>query len=288
MTMQDEAGFQPGLTSTNPYQTDQINQAVAAAMGGNTPDVAAAAVPVAMAGPPDTQVELMVGIADLSGIKNTAEVRELNGADEEALSVPSLTKNASKYLGALVQRGTVSIGGEAVTKDQLGGLLIGDRELLLFGIRKATYGHEVELITRCPNCRARDEDYKLDLNEVPRRELENIEDGIFGIDITLPSGKKANISLPRSADQDAILQAEGKNDGELNTLMLTRCLKTLGGQQAIGPSFARSLGIKDRNFILKELQDRAPGPRLQDVKRVCGSCEEEFPLNLTLLDIFRV
>ena len=50
----------------------------------------------------------------------------------------------------------------------------------------------------------------------------------------------------------------------------------------------KALSIRDRDFIIKEINDRTPGPRIGEAKRTCGVCEKEFGLDIGLLDIFRV
>lgn len=264
----------------------RANQLVAEAMA---PTVASVPAVPAIDAPPDTSVELMAGLFDpLSGVSKTdAIVRELNGADEEALAAPALLRSPGKYFATLAQRGTVSIGGEPVKKEQLEALLIGDRELLLIAIRKATYGPELELETKCPECGAEDKDFKLDLSTVPIRQLEQPEDAIFGIKVELSGGRTAKVGLPTTADQDFVLAQTGKNVAELNSLMLSRCLKEVDGRPAIGLGVARQLSAGDRRKLLDTITDKTPGPRLGEVKRTCGACEQEFVLGLGLLDIFR-
>lgn len=277
----------PELTRTLDARADSAtaNRLVAEAVA--TP-AASAALP-APPDVPDTSVTLMVGVLDAS-MQPTREavVRELNGADEEAISAPSLVRNPARYLAAIVQRGTATIGGKQPSGEELGSLLIGDRELLLIGIRRATYGDEVELVTVCPHCEKQDNDYVFDLKDVPRRELEKIEDAVFGIKVELPSGRQATIALPRATDQDAVVAAEDKNLGELNTMMLARCLKELDGRPVLSAQAeVRKMSIRDRRKLLETLTDTAPGPRLGEAKRVCNACEKEFVLGLGLLDIFR-
>lgn len=268
---------------------DLVNRMVSEAVA-DSPQPAAASEPVVIRTPPDTEVELLVGLVNqLEGTTDkTAVVRELNGSDEEALSAPALVRSVPKYLNAIAVRGTETVGGQKASDNLIGGLLIGDREVLLLGIRRATYGDDLELITQCPNCKTVDEDFVYPLSSVPVRRLENEEDALYGFTLELPSGKKAHVNLPRAADQDALLLATDKNPGELNTMMLARCVQRLDEMPVMGEGQVKALSIRDREFIMKEINDRTPGPRLGEAKRTCGACEQEFELGIGLLDIFRV
>ena len=268
----------------------QANLMLAGALAEDTSAPAAQAPMPLIQAPPDRHVRLLAGV--VNPLEGTAErdavVRELTGADEEALASPSLSRSMSKYLQTLVARGTESIGGQKVTKDMLDGLLIGDRELLLLGIRKATFGNEIELRTTCPHCRDVDEDFVYDLNDVEIVELDSLEDAIVGIEVTVPSGKVIEMGLSRAGDQDALLEAEGKNDGELNTMMLARVVHKIDGEMPLSAAASvRALSLGDRRELQKQLTERTPGPRIGEAKRTCRACEQEFELGLGLLDIFR-
>lgn len=238
--------------------------------------------------PPDGAITLQAGIVNqLDGtVVNDAVVRELTGADEEALAAPAVMRSISRYIQAIVGRGTVSIGGAKPTSEQFDSLLIGDRELLLLGIRKATYGPKMELVTRCPHCEDVDENFVYDLNDVEVRKLERLEDAIYGFDVELPSGKTARVILPRAVDQDSLLTSD-KNLAELDTLMLSKCVQKLDGEMVLSDKQVRNLAVRDRRELLKQINERTPGPRVGEAKRTCGACEQEFDLGIGLLDTFR-
>lgn len=269
---------------TNP---DQANSMLAGALDSNTS--APALERPTITPPPDRTVRLMAGVVNqLDGTSETeAVVRELTGADEEALTSPSLARNPAKYLSLLAVRGTESIGEHKATADLVGGLLVGDRELLLIGIRKATYGSELELITNCPHCEDRDEDYTFDLDLIDVQPLENLQEAVYGFDVETPSGRTVHVNLARAADQDAVMGASDKGLGELNTLMLSRCVTQIDGLPAMGPGALKAMSIRDRQSLLKAINEHTPGPRLGEAKRTCRACEQEFDLNLGLLDLFR-
>lgn len=278
MTQMIDAGQNPALA----------NDIIASAVADDKPVAAEVKVPP-IEQQPDCNVTLFAGrVNQIDGTTTTdAVVRELTGVDEEILTSPTVSRNPAKFLQAVTGRGTVSIGGEKPKAADFDALLIGDREMLLLAIRKATYGDEVDLVTVCPHCEDRDEDFHYDLNGVPVRHLERVEDAIYGFTVELPSGKTAKVSLPRAGDQDALLTATGKNLAELDTLMLSRVVQQLDGDLVIGDAKLRNLSVKDRRALLKAVNERTPGPRLGEAKRICRACEQEFDLGIGLLDIFR-
>lgn len=266
------------------------NSLVAGALSNDT-DSAPVAPPPQVTPPHDRHVTLLAGIINpIEGShENEAVVRELTGADEEALTSPTLARSVSKYLQALVARGTETIGGAKVTAAQHEGLLIGDRELLVLAIRRATYGPLLEgVVTTCPFCADRDEDYSVPLDDIEVKQLDNVNEAIFGFTLTLPSGIEALVRFATAGDQDALVESGAKKtEGELNTMMLSRTVQRLNDQSVYSDQQVRGLSMRDRRFLLKEIDDRAPGPKIGEVKRTCRACEQEFGLNLGLLDIFR-
>lgn len=243
-----------------------------------------------IAPPPELSTTLLVGVVDmLEGVsEKDAVVRELTGADEEALTSPSLAKSVGKYLHAAVVRGTESIGGRKPTEQELAGLLVGDRELLLLAIRKATYGDELPLITTCPHCDTVDENYVFDLNDVPVKGVDNEAEAMFGFDLELSDGRTARVTLMTAAGQDSLLDASAnKSRGEVNSLMLGHLVQQIDGMPVMGAGAVKAMKVRDRNAILEAVAKRTPGPQIGEAKRTCGACEKEFGLGLGLLDIFR-
>ena len=277
MTQMIDAGQNPELA----------NSLIASAVA-ETPAAAEVVVPP-IDRQPDCNVTLLAGLINqLEGTTTTdAVVRELTGADEEVISSPTVARSTAKFLQAVTGRGTVSIGEGKPKGAEFDGLLIGDRDLLLIAIRKVTYGPEVELQTVCPYCGDEDKEFVYDLNDVEVRPLARVEDALYGFTLELPSGRTAKVSLPRAADQDALLTSTGKNLAELDTLMLSRIVFQLDGDIVIGDAKLRNLSVKDRRALLKEVNERTPGPRLGEAKRTCRACEKEFDLGIGLLDIFR-
>jgi hypothetical protein len=236
---------------------------------------------------PDGGVTLPGGYLDLEGQLHTAaEVRELNGADEEMLSRPEVMKSMARFTQLLLQRGVTRIGPyENPDNKILGSLLIGDRDMLLLAIRRATYGDVLEMQVQCPAC-SETLDVKHDLaKDVPIKKMDNPMERSFAF--TLNNGEEVKALLAVGSDQEAILVGnQSKSLAELNTLLLARCVSRSGGRP-LGLDGARQMGIQDRRNLLTEITGRQPGPQYSKIDLDCGSCGKEFPMVVDLQDLFR-
>lgn len=234
--------------------------------------------------PLSPEVILPGGFIESDGsVVKVAEVRELNGEDEEAIAKAS---SASKALNLILTRGVVSIGEREVVKEDFDKLLLGDREALLLAIRRVTFGNELNLTVACNNCGER-QNISIDLSEdVPVRELEDsVADRSW--DVTLRNGDVVSVSLPNGKTQKKILDAPDEATGaELNTILLNGCINSVNGSPA-KPNIAQKLGLVDREKITREIFDKTPGPRLGEVNKVCEACGENILLPLNLASLFR-
>lgn len=231
--------------------------------------------------PPDTHVELAGGLDDpFEGTTYTAEVRELTGADEEAISKIS---DPGKALLAILERAVVKIGDKDADKDSLDLLLAGDRELLLLAIRKATFGNEVILGPSCPQC-GEDQEFKINIEEDIKIKKLKEGDRYFSVDC---KAGKVDLTLPRGTVQKALINSTNKSAAELDTLLLKHCISTINGESVISLEQVRDLSIKDRRDLIKAITDRNPGPQLSEVSKKCQACDQEVSLPLSLAALFQ-
>jgi hypothetical protein len=242
--------------------------------------------------PPDLYVRMPGGLLVDGALVRDAEVRELTGEDEEALAKARSSANADplKFINVLLERGVEKVGTRAATASVLRELLLGDREALLLGIRRATFGDDVEVKDfYCPHC---DEtfDVTVDLNDFPIEELGD-EGPVF--DVELRRGGKARVRLPNGADQEKVLSHRQLTTAEQNTILLSRCVLTVEDKD--GKTFAvegstaaiNKMGVADRQKILEALHERQPGPRYDEVKMLHEACEKELVVPLTVVELFR-
>jgi hypothetical protein len=234
--------------------------------------------------PSESEITLPGGHIDQDGqLITTAEVKELTGADEEAVAK---TGSSGKALNVLIQRGLVKLGNKPATSSDLDTLLSGDRDAILLGIRRVTFGPTVELRVKCFSC-ADEHSTVIDLvDDVPVQSLENpIEDRRWEMDTKLG---KVVVALPNGITQRRLSENYDKTPAEINTLLLSGCIVSLDGLPTAGASTALSLGMADRTKVIDEIIKRNPGPRLGEVKKACKACGEPIDLPLSLLDLFRI
>lgn len=234
--------------------------------------------------PSESEVKLPGGFIGANReIISTAEVRELNGMDEELISKAG---SSAKSFNVLLQRGLVKLGSEEVTRDQIDNLLSGDRDAILIAIRRATFGNTLDLNINCPSCNV-PQTTSIDLVEdVPVKTLENpLEDRTFFVETKKgPVG----VALPTGIVQKRLVDNMDKTIAEMNTVLLAGCILSVNGAPSSGASTALSLGMADRTKVLDAITDRNPGPRLGEVKKACQACGEDIELPLSLTDLFRL
>lgn len=234
--------------------------------------------------PSSSEVELPGGFIDAGSLVKYVEIRELTGADEEAIAKSGST---AKALNEILQRGLVKIGGRPVKNQDFDEMLLGDRDAVLLGIRKITFGDMVPASLPCNKCGNVNE-VVVDLNkDIPVTELEDpITSRRFEVALKIGT---ASVSLPNGLTQRKLMENGDKTASELATIIIAGCLSSIDGAPiAHGTKTALSLTIKDRESIVAEIADRNPGPRLGGVVKACEACGSNLFVPLSLADLFRL
>lgn len=233
--------------------------------------------------PSDSEVKLPGGFMKGTELITTAEVKELNGSDEEAIARAGST---GKSLQVLLQRGLVKLGAHEATKEDLDTLLAGDRDAVLIGIRCATFGEDLTLTVRCPSCGDQHDATVNLIDDVPVKTLKDpTSDRAWEVKTKMGT---VVVALPNGIVQRKLMENIDKTSAEINTLLLSGCIVSIDGIPSVGASTALSLSMADRSKILDSIIDRNPGPRLGEVKKACKACGEEIQLPLSLVDLFRL
>jgi hypothetical protein len=233
--------------------------------------------------PSENVIELPGGHVTAAGeVITTAEVRELTGRDEEAISkAPSI----GKAMLTVLQRGTVKIGDIPADEKLLDELLVGDRDALLLGIIKATFGSTTEITSYCGGC-GEAKTVAVDLDaDIKSRVLTNpLEERVFTV-----KGKKGDIvvKLPNGRVQKELINNADKTSAELNTIVLEKTVVSINGADVISKNQVQNLSIADRRKITDEINLRAPGPQFEDLKVACPDCEGEVTVPISLGTLFR-
>jgi hypothetical protein len=237
--------------------------------------------------PVDCNVTLPGGyvVIQEDDVYTEAVVRELDGDDEEAIA--RVSGNFSKLLEVTLQRGVVSVGPHEATKKLLDGLLMGDRDALLVAIRRVTFGDEVEFTKlACPSCGAEQEPKVRLSTDIPVRTLDDPFSGST-FELTLASEKSVAVSLPTGDTQRALGALAERTEAAMNSELLAKCVKSIDGVPVMSKDqVRRGLKVLERREILKEIDERNPGPRLGEVSQPCAECGEQIPLALSLAALF--
>jgi hypothetical protein len=244
--------------------------------------VLAEPVPKIVAEPlPDTHVVLPGGLQFLKGVATDAEVRELTGEDEEFIAKAS--GNPGKMLSAILQRGVVSVGDQAADKGMLESLLSGDRDALLLGIRRVTFGDEIYLDATCQHCH---EELSVTLSIAKDIPVKSLGDDPRAWLMDLKVGQ-VMVELPVGSVQRQIQENLDKTGAEVKTIMLRGCVNSINGMPVISDAQVQKLGVRDRQKIVDAINEANPGPLLGAVVANCAFCEKEMSLPLDLVSLFR-
>ncbi|WNI17616.1 hypothetical protein [Actinacidiphila sp. ITFR-21] len=235
--------------------------------------------------PGNNRVTLERGICREGSWYREAEVKELTGADEEAIAAAG--SSSYKVFETLLLRGVRTVGDESMSRKLAAELLIGDREFLVMAVRRATFGNDLVFEELpCPYCKELI-DLTVPLNAIPFTHLADPERTEF--EVPLRRGATAVVRLPNGDDQAAVFAVKDGNEAKQDSEILGRCVLRI--QHADGSSTRRppatSLFMDDRQTILKFLAKTQPGPRYGDFSFVHDTCGTEVPLPISLAVLFR-
>ncbi|CAB4123507.1 hypothetical protein UFOVP46_25 [uncultured Caudovirales phage] len=233
--------------------------------------------------PADNLVTLPGGYISATGeVIKTVEVRELNGRDEELITK---TSNIGRLFSTILSRGTVSVGALKADENILDNLLAGDRDAVLLGIYKATFGSTTELESFCQGC----QDYKtvevdIDRDIKSKVLVDPVKDRVFTV---YGKSHEYTVILPNGATQRELSSNLDKTLSELNTMLLEQTVVEIDGNPVVSKNQVQNIGIADRRKISEELTKRTPGPQFETVTITCPDCEGEVVVPINLGTLFR-
>lgn len=276
-------------TWANPMENpDKANAEIAAVLAS----VESAAMPE-ISLPPDDTVILPGGLIRDKELIKTVQVKELTGEDEESLARASQSLNPFTFLDRLLKCGVVRIGNESTSeKDKLlGQLLIGDREALILGIRKATYGEKIEVDEWvCSNC-GNTASLSMDVEDIPVTTMPDPANDVT-FKVPLKKGGHALVRLATGTDQLATFEKQDLTQAQRETILLSRCIISItdstGSERFMAgfPSMALHMSVPNRHSVLKELRVRQPGPKYDEVDYTCPSCNKDVKVAVTIGNLF--
>ena len=231
--------------------------------------------------PLDTTVELPGGLVTAAGeIIKTAEVRELTGKDEEIISKSS---NLGKAILTVLQLGTVKIGNEPATESLLNELLIGDRDAILLGILKLTFGNKVKIPVFT---NGEEKLVEVDITADIKHKI--LTDPVNQVVFTV-QGKNTEytVKLPNGIVQKELINNMDKTSAELSTLILENTVIRIGENPVYSKAQVQALNVVDRRKIIDEINKRAPGPQFEDVVVVDPETGSEVTVPINLGSLFQ-
>jgi hypothetical protein len=235
--------------------------------------------------PSDTLVTLPGGYLDseTGEVITEAEVRELNGKDEEAIARASTT---SKALLTILQRGSVRVGNQKITEDVLDKMLSGDRDMLLLSILKVTFGANPPVGAYCGKCQdVKTVEVDIDTDIKVQKLADPINDRVFTV-----QGKNVEftVQLPTGITQKELILNADKTAAELNTILLENTVMKIGNSPVIGKAQVQNLSLTDRRKIVDAINERIPGPKFDSLTVTCPDCESEVSVPISLGALFRI
>lgn len=242
--------------------------------------------------PPDDLVELPGGLVKGDRVVKTAIVKELTGKDEEALARASQSMNVFHFFDRLLTRGVIKLGDEPTTDTEklLREMLIGDRDAIVLGIRKATYGNTVDIESwKCASC-GQEAALSMDVSDIPVKTITPESDRTF--EVPMRKGGYAEVRLATGQDQIEIMEKKDLTQAQIETLFLARCVISIVDANGFDrsmqgfPSMALELSVPDRHAILKELGERQPGPKYDQIEYECESCGKKGMVVVGIGDLF--
>ena len=233
--------------------------------------------------PSDNMVTLPGGYITATGeVIMTAEVRELTGKDEEAISK---TNHVGKALMTILQRGTVRVGDLPANEQIFDRMLSGDRDMLLVAIFRATFGNDADISAYCSSCvEAKTVTLDIDKDIPVKRLVDPVNDRLFTVK---SKNHEYTVQLPTGVVQKELITNVDKTSAELNSLVLKGTLVQIDGAPVISNSQVQNIGLVDRRTILEEINKRVAGPQFDNLVVVCPDCESEVTVPINLGTLFR-
>ena len=100
--------------------------------------------------------ELPKGYVDGKGqVHREVTLREITGADQEAMLNPQLRNNPAKMLTALLARVITRLGaleGRQIDTGVTAGMFKSDRDFLILKLKEIDSGPEMDIDVECPDC----------------------------------------------------------------------------------------------------------------------------------------
>lgn len=239
--------------------------------------------------------KFLKGYKDEHGVTHIEfEYREMDGTDEEAISKPKIKASGSLITRTLLERCIVRIGAieKSTVKPSewtniIQSLAIGDQDYAMLQIRALSLGEELEVNHKCPNCKTKINSV-FTIDELPLIPYSGVEE----IEFELPRGyrdkegtvhKFGVLRHATGLDREALDRMITQNPSVANTLLLARCIKSLG-DVPVTDDLLRKLSLRDRNYLFELIRNESFGYDVNDFEIECPSCGRELRVSFNQTD----
>lgn len=212
------------------------------------------------------RVELPGGRLVEGGRHRQAALRPLAGHDEEVL-VDSRHRSAASRTTEVLNRCVVELGPRPIDADVVRSLSVGDREALLWHLRRITNGEHAEAVIECPSC-----DGKMEVELRVERLIQPPYDTWAEHYTEELYGHHVRFRLPTGADQERIAVLAGGDVTAAARELLLGCVEEVDGVQ---PGVLADL----EDALAARFAELDPqSETLLDL--TCPTCQKEFTASL--------
>ena len=227
-------------------------------------------------------------------IHRNAELTPLCGHEEELLA-GSRNQTSMALVTSILCRCVKCIGSiNPVSEEVARSLLVADRQFLLLKLREVTFGEQVRANISCPwpDCGEKiDIDFLI--KDIPVRE--STDKGPAYIMELSPEAaltgehgneqRKIVYRLPNGGDQEAISSLISKNEALALSMLLKRCILSMGPVKNPDSELINTLSPLARMEIEKQMSEVSPMIDLT-LGVTCPECNREFAVPFDLQDFF--
>ena len=240
-------------------------------------------------------VVLPIGVVKEGVRYRKVVIDEMTGRDEELLADPKFKQQPGRAITVMLQRIIQEIPGvfEAkknpmtlAPKDIVRKMYAADRDAILIGLRRLSFGNTMQVAWACGKCAAHNAD-DVDLSELKRVDWD--EDAECSIDFTLPRGidfegkrlKNGSMRFPTGVDSEAVAKRAKTDPGGATTALLATVIEQVDGEH-IDATMVQRMATRDRLHLGEVFQQSLPGVRMRADLYCpeCGNLSEGQPLDM--------
>lgn len=235
------------------------------------------------------------GYVDQAGVVHRlVELIPLSGREEEFL-VENHRGESASLATVILSRCVRRIGHiSPVSEDVAGNLLVADRQYLLLKLREVTFGDQIQAAVFCPwpDC-GKKMDINFSIRDIPVRESED-KGPTYKMELSPEAAftadhgevyRELSFRLPNGGDQAAISPLVCQNEARALTILLERCIQSIGPWQNPGSELISRLSPLARLEIEQRMEAVAPQVELT-MEADCPECGREFAVPFDLQEFF--